>query len=56
MDKDLINLKKWFNKLGLEIDGIVDDEILKKYAHYIIIIYYILIYNYLHYHLFSLFG
>ncbi|VVC44646.1 Hypothetical protein CINCED_3A024027 [Cinara cedri] len=30
MDKDLINLKKWFNNLGLEVDGSVEDEVLKK--------------------------
>lgn len=44
MDKDVVNLKKWFNNLGLNIDGSVDDEVLKKYARYIVM-YYAMIYN-----------
>ncbi|XP_026819663.1 uncharacterized protein LOC113558414 [Rhopalosiphum maidis] len=30
MDKDLTNFKKWFQHLGLEVDGKIDDEVLKK--------------------------
>ncbi|CAH1732833.1 unnamed protein product [Aphis gossypii] len=30
MDKDLTNFKKWFQHLGLEVDGKLDDEVLKK--------------------------
>lgn len=44
MDKDLVNLKKWFDNLGLNIDDSVDDEVLKKYACYIVM-YYVMIYN-----------
>lgn len=30
MDKDLTNFKKWFRQLGLEVDGKINDELLKK--------------------------
>ncbi|XP_060857350.1 dynein heavy chain-like protein 2 [Metopolophium dirhodum] len=30
MDKDLQNFKKWFRQLGLEMDGKINDEVLKK--------------------------
>ncbi|KAL5238224.1 hypothetical protein ACI65C_005634 [Semiaphis heraclei] len=30
MDKDLTNLKKWFRQLGLEDDGKINEEVLKK--------------------------
>lgn len=30
MDKDLMNFKKWFRQLGLEVDGKINEEMLKK--------------------------
>lgn len=36
MDKDLNNFKKWLKKFGLEIDGKVDDKILKRYVFFLL--------------------
>lgn len=32
MSKDVTDMKKWFNDLGLDVDGQIDDNELKKYA------------------------
>lgn len=34
MEKDLTNLKNWLKNLGLETNGKIDDNVLKKYATY----------------------
>lgn len=32
MDRDLMNMKKWLTNLGLEVDGKISDDELKKYV------------------------
>lgn len=33
MNRDVNDLKKWFKNLGLEIDGEIKDDDLKKYVY-----------------------
>lgn len=32
MDRDMMSMKKWLTNLGLEVDGKISDEELKKYV------------------------
>jgi len=37
MSKDLINLRKWFKDLGLEIDEELNNDVLKKLVYLMLI-------------------